>query len=73
VPARLSRAANPFKLTSRELQVLTLAARGESVKAMAATLCVHCRTIEFHLQHIRQKIKRPTISAAIFELLFFVR
>jgi len=70
VPARLATAARPFALTRRELQVLTLTANGEGVKQIAARLEISCRTVDFHREHICAKIGKPTLAAAIFQMLF---
>ncbi len=71
IPARLAKAARRFKLTRRELQVLTLSARGDTLKIISEKLQIAGRTVDFHRQHICGKIGKPTVAAAIFELLFF--
>ena len=54
------------------MQILHLFALGESHKAIAGKLEISERTVDFHSEHIRRKIKKPTIAAAIFAIIFFV-
>jgi DNA-binding NarL/FixJ family response regulator len=52
-------------LTSREVEVLQLAAEGGSIKAIAAALTVSPKTVDAHLQHIYSKIGVTTRAGAI--------
>ncbi|MGK5087125.1 response regulator transcription factor [Bdellovibrionota bacterium FG-2] len=46
----------PRELTPRELQVLTLVARGLSSKAIACELCISVRTVTTHRERVMQKL-----------------
>ena len=61
---RLTRAAKKFRLTPREIQVLKLLATGAAWKAVADTLNISSRTVEFHARKITQKTLCPTCWAA---------
>lgn len=52
-----------FSLTSREVEVLTLLARGESNKVVARALDLSVRTVESHRLNIRRKIGASTTEA----------
>jgi DNA-binding NarL/FixJ family response regulator len=67
----LASAAKKFKLTRREIQVLHASALGECVKNIAQNFRISTRTVEYHRNHALRKINRPTLAAAIFELIFF--
>jgi HD-GYP domain-containing protein (c-di-GMP phosphodiesterase class II)/DNA-binding CsgD family transcriptional regulator len=57
----------PCALTDREVEVLRLAARGMSNRAIAAELVVSERTVGHHLTHIYDKTGRRTrAGAAVF-------
>jgi DNA-binding NarL/FixJ family response regulator len=43
-------------LTPRELEILRLVLAGRTNKAIAASICVSEKTVEFHLDHIYTKI-----------------
>jgi len=58
------RRALPAGLTGREVEVLRLAARGLSTRAMAAELTLSERTVAHHVQHIYAKIGVSTRGAA---------
>ena len=61
------RAAWPNDLTDREVEVLRLAARGLSNKAIAAALVVSPRTVQHHLAAVFDKTGRRTrAGAAVF-------
>jgi HD-GYP domain-containing protein (c-di-GMP phosphodiesterase class II) len=51
-------------LTSREVEVLQLLARGDSIREIAVALTVAPKTIDNHIQHIYQKIGVSTRAAA---------
>ena len=46
----------PSNLTSRELQVLEMAAHNKSSKEMAHTLGLSCRTVETHRRQLRRRL-----------------
>jgi len=57
----------PYELTSREVEVLRLAASGKPTKQVAATLGIAAKTADNHLQHAYRKIGVSTrASAALF-------
>jgi DNA-binding NarL/FixJ family response regulator len=63
------RAAWPADLTEREVEVLRLAARGLSNKAIAEVLVVSPRTVQHHLAHIYDKTGRRTrAGTALFAM-----
>ena len=51
-------------LTARELEVLRLLARGQSIREIAATLVIAPKTADAHIQHIYAKIGVSTRAAA---------
>jgi HD-GYP domain-containing protein (c-di-GMP phosphodiesterase class II) len=51
-------------LTDREMQVLRLVARGESIKQIARRLDISAKTTDNHIQHIYAKIGVSTRAAA---------
>ncbi len=53
------------ELTSRELEVLTLLAEGCTNKQIATRLDIKCRTVEFHLKNIYQKLDVTTRTEAL--------
>src|SRR5439155_21015966 len=61
---RRRRAEHPGGLTSRELQVLRLLARGLSTKQVAAELVITPKTADSHIQHLYSKIGVSTRAAA---------
>jgi DNA-binding CsgD family transcriptional regulator len=72
IPARLAKAATPFKLTPRQLQTLLGVASGEPRKATADALKISPRTIRQHAENARRKIgNAPTLAAAIARLAGF--
>ncbi len=50
-------AAEPIKLTKREVEVLTLVIEGKSSKEVADLLYVSKRTVDFHLANIYDKLQ----------------
>jgi HD-GYP domain-containing protein (c-di-GMP phosphodiesterase class II)/DNA-binding CsgD family transcriptional regulator len=61
---RVKRKEWPAGLTSREVEVLRLIARGNSVRDTAARLHVSPKTVEHHIQHIYTKLNVSTRAAA---------
>jgi DNA-binding NarL/FixJ family response regulator len=61
---RRRRAEHPGGLTSRELEVLRLLARGLSTKQVAAELVITPKTADSHIQHLYSKIGVSTRAAA---------
>ena len=58
--------AIPVKpLTSRELQVLRLIAKGYSSNEIAGELHISYRTVDTHRTHLKQKLKASTIAALV--------
>lgn len=45
------------KFTAREKQIAVLLLKGEKRSAMAGTLRIHVRTVDFHLLNLRQKVR----------------
>jgi HD-GYP domain-containing protein (c-di-GMP phosphodiesterase class II) len=67
-PARI-RSEWPAGLTSREVQVLRLAAQGMSNREIGASLSISPKTADHHIQHIYTKIGVSTrAGAAIFAM-----
>jgi DNA-binding NarL/FixJ family response regulator len=67
--ARRRAVEGPHGLTEREIQVLRLAARGLSNKAIAAELVISPRTVQNHLARIYDKTGRRTrAGAALFAM-----
>jgi DNA-binding CsgD family transcriptional regulator len=58
-------AAPEVPLTPRELEVLTLAARGLSGPQMAEELMLSPETVKNHFAHVRAKLGVPTRAAAV--------
>jgi predicted ATPase/DNA-binding CsgD family transcriptional regulator len=61
------RAATPFGLTSRELDVLRLIAEGRTDKEIGAALFISHRTVMNHVAHILTKLDVPSRTAAARE------
>jgi DNA-binding NarL/FixJ family response regulator len=65
----------PFvKLTERELEILTLVARGQTSSGIARRLQLSKRTVDFHIDNARIKMRATTrteaaIKAASFDLI----
>ena len=63
------RAALPAGLTRREVDVLTLLARGMSNPQIAETLTISRKTVSSHVEHIYTKLGVTTrTSAALFAM-----
>ncbi len=62
--AKPVRSARPAQLTERELQVLRLIARGQSIKEMSRNLTISPKTADTHIQHIYEKIGVSTRAGA---------
>lgn len=56
-------------LSPRELDVLRLAADGESTQDIAAQLCVSQATVKTHLQHLYEKLEVSDRAAAVAQAL----
>jgi DNA-binding NarL/FixJ family response regulator len=54
-------------LTARELEILTLVAKGFSVSEVAELLSIADRTVTTHVQHIYRKLEVTSRSQAIYE------
>jgi HD-GYP domain-containing protein (c-di-GMP phosphodiesterase class II) len=63
-PPKTSRPQNPGGLSSREIDVLTLAARGLTTQQIADRLFIAAKTADHHIQHIYDKINVSTRAAA---------
>ena len=61
---RRARPVLPSGLTAREVEVLTLLARGHTTRAIADALVISVKTAEHHVQHIYTKIGVSTRGAA---------
>jgi DNA-binding CsgD family transcriptional regulator len=61
---RTGRRSHPGGLTGREMDVLRLAARGLTTKAIAERLYISPETVDHHIQHVYQKIGVSTRAAA---------
>ena len=55
---------HPAGLSDREVEVLNLAARGLTTKAIAETLYISPKTADHHIQHVYTKIGVSTRAAA---------
>ncbi len=64
LPVKPARSARPALLTERELDVLRLIARGQSIKQMAQQLTISPKTVDTHIQHIYEKIGVSTRAGA---------
>jgi DNA-binding NarL/FixJ family response regulator len=66
---------NPYRLTSRETEVLQLVAEGSANKQVAAALGISIKTVEKHRQHLMNKLNihdtagltRYAIAAGVIE------
>ncbi|MEW6269947.1 MAG: response regulator transcription factor [Thermodesulfobacteriota bacterium] len=54
-------------LTARELEILTLVAKGFSVSEVGELLGIAARTVTTHVQHIYEKLEVSSRSQAIYE------
>jgi HD-GYP domain-containing protein (c-di-GMP phosphodiesterase class II) len=59
-----TRRQHPAELSDREVEVLHLAARGLTTKAIAAELYISPKTADHHIQHVYTKIGVSTRAAA---------
>jgi DNA-binding NarL/FixJ family response regulator len=55
----------PWKLTSREREVLEWLASGKTNRDIAEIIGAKCRTVEKHLEHIYEKLGVETRTAAV--------
>jgi DNA-binding NarL/FixJ family response regulator len=65
-PEPAARADGPL-LTGRELEILTLVAKGFSVAEVGEVLAIAARTVTTHVQHIYKKLEVSSRSEAVFE------
>lgn len=56
---------NPFDLTEKEMQVLSLTSKGNSNKSIASTINVSERTVEFHKTNIYSKTGIKSLAEMI--------
>jgi DNA-binding NarL/FixJ family response regulator len=56
--------ADVRNMSERELQVLSLAARGLSNREIASTLFISDRTVQTHIEHTLVKLSAPNRAAA---------
>ena len=63
-PSRARRTPHPGGLTGREAEVLRLAARGLTTRAIADELYISPKTADHHIQHVYSKIGVSTRAAA---------
>jgi DNA-binding NarL/FixJ family response regulator len=61
---RRTRRAAVAGLSEREIEVLRLLARGNTIREMAARLVVADKTVDNHIQHIYNKIGVSTRAGA---------
>jgi DNA-binding NarL/FixJ family response regulator len=66
-PSRRRSADEPPLLTGREMEILTLVAKGFSVAEVGELLGIAARTVTTHVQHIYQKLEVSSRSQAIYE------
>ena len=59
--------AEQSPLTSRELEILTMVAKGFSVAEVGEMLGIAARTVTTHVQHIYKKLEVSSRSEAVFE------
>ena len=52
-------------LSDRELEVFERLGRGKSVKEIANELHLSAKTVEYHRQHIKEKLRIPTSTAVV--------
>lgn len=62
---KVERAGHKFTLTSREREVLTLLALGDTGEQIACELFISPETVRTHVQHARQKLGATTRGHAI--------
>jgi DNA-binding NarL/FixJ family response regulator len=56
----------PIEFTAREKQIALMLLKGEKRAAMAGTLRIHVRTVDFHLWNLRRKARvKSLIELAI--------
>lgn len=56
IPVNALSINHSFKLSDRELQVLTLLAKGQSNPEIATTLCLSRNTVKTHVRNILNKL-----------------
>ena len=62
---RAASRAHPGQLTTRELEVLRLLARGLSTADIADELVLSPRTVEHHISAVLRKLREPTRARAV--------
>jgi DNA-binding CsgD family transcriptional regulator len=61
----------PYKLTDRELQVISLASHGKSNEQIAQALGVEKETIKSHVKNARRKLQASNCTQAVAKCLRF--
>lgn len=56
-------------LTAREQEVLRLIAAGYSNRHIAAAMCISCKTVQAHKEHIKDKLGLLGATALLIEAL----
>ena len=69
--AKVEAAGRRFKLTSRELEVLTQLATGDTRATVAARLGISVHTVDFHLRRAYRKLGSHVAARAMVILLAF--
>jgi DNA-binding NarL/FixJ family response regulator len=63
--ARTNLPPKPTKLNDREIKVLDLVARGKTSAEIASKLCLSKRTVDFHIDNARNKLRAATRTEAV--------
>lgn len=63
--ARIKLLPKPVKLNDREIEVLTLVARGKTSAEIARKLRLSKRTVDFHIDNARVKLRAATRTEAV--------
>lgn len=63
--ARTKLLPKPVKLNDREIEVLTLVARGKTSAEIARKLRLSKRTVDFHIDNARVKLRAATRTEAV--------
>jgi DNA-binding CsgD family transcriptional regulator len=65
IPAKLAKAAKPFKLSPRQLEVVALKMRGEPQKGIAEIMGITTDGVQFHMRRIFSKLKVQSSMGAV--------